>query len=169
MKPFPVYSTKYDGSLHYRYPTTVVREESSLLILYLPPGTRLDSYRGQQLVATQHTLSFYWSDRFYNLNVNWDANWHPRSHYVNVATPATWHDGTLRFVDLDLDIIWRAATGEVILDDEDEFLLHQERFGYSAALIEQAWRSSADVRDMIARRLYPFDGSLHAWRPDGTV
>jgi len=43
------------------------------------------------------------------------------------------------------------------------------RFGYSADLIERAWRSSADVRDMIARRVYPFDGSLHAWRPNGTA
>jgi protein associated with RNAse G/E len=168
MKPFPVHSTKYDGSLHYRYPTSVVREEQSLLVLYMPPGIPLESYRGQ-LVTTNHTLQFYWSDRFYNVHVNWDANWQPRSHYVNIATPATWHDGALRFVDLDLDIIWRATTGEVILDDEDEFALHQERFGYSDELIAQVWRSSEDVRAMIARRAYPFDGTLHAWRPDGTA
>jgi protein associated with RNAse G/E len=168
MKSFPVHSTKFDGSLHYRYLTTVVREERDLLVLYMPPGVPLDSYRGP-MVTKQHTLQFYWADRFYNLHVNWDAEWQPRSHYVNIATPATWHDGALRFVDLDLDIIWRAATGEVILDDEDEFTLHQQRFGYSAELIDQAWRSSEDVRAMIARRAHPFDGSLHSWRPDGTA
>ncbi len=168
MRSFAVHSTKYDGSLHYRYPTSVVREERSLLVLYMPPGIPLDSYRGQ-LVTEKHTLQFYWADRYYNLHVNWDANWQPRSYYVNIATPATWDDGALRFVDLDLDIIWRPATGEVILDDEDEFALHQKRFGYSAELIEQVWRSSEDVRALIAQRAYPFDGSLHAWRPDGTV
>jgi len=167
MKQFPVYSTKYDGSLHYRYSTTVVREEPGLLVLYLPPGTPIESYRGQ-MIATQHSLQFYWSDRHYNLHVIWDANWRPRSHYINIASPATWHDATLRFVDLDLDIIWRAATGEIILDDEDEFALHQERFGYSADLIAQAWRSSEDVRDLIAQRVFPLDGTLHAWRPYGT-
>jgi protein associated with RNAse G/E len=88
---------------------------------------------------------------------------------VNIATPATWDDGALRFIDLDLDIIWRAGNGEVILDDEDEFVLHQARFGYPASLIERVWHSSEDVRDLIARRVYPFDGSLHAWRPDGTA
>ena len=168
MRPFPVHSTKFDGSLHYRYPTTIVRETPDLLVLYMPPGIPLDSYRGQ-LVTKQHTLQFYWLDRFYNLHVNWDADWQPRSHYVNIATPATWHDGVLRFVDLDLDIIWRATTGEVILDDEDEFAQHQQRFGYSAELIEQAWHSSEDVRAMIAQRAYPFDGSLHSWRPDGII
>ena len=168
MKPFPVHSTKYDGSIHYRYSTQIVREEPGLLVLYGAIGTPLDGYRGQ-LIAPYHALEFYWADRFYNLNVNWYADWRPRSHYINIATPATWHDGTLRFIDLDLDVIWRAASDEVILDDEDEFALHQIRFGYPADLIEQAWRSSVEVRDLIARRVYPFDGSLHAWRPDGTV
>ena len=167
MRSFAVHSTKYDGSLHYRYPAMLVREEPNLLVLYAAPGILLDSYRGQ-LVARQHTLEFYWSDRFYNLIVMWDEGWQPRLHYVNVATPATWHDGTLRFIDLDLDVIWRAVTGEVILDDEDEFALHQTRFAYPPDLVAQAWRSIDEVRAMIARRAYPFDGSLHTWRPDGS-
>jgi hypothetical protein len=32
-------------------------------------------------------------------------------------------------------------------------------------LIAQAERSGEEVRAMIARRAYPFDGSLLAWRP----
>jgi uncharacterized protein len=165
MKTIPVHSTKYDGSLHYRYPSTLVREEGDLLLLYMRPGTAIESYRGAQ-VASNHTLQLYWSDRPYNLHVSWYADWCPRNHYVNIATPATWHDGSLRFVDLDLDVIWRSSTGEIILDDEDEFADHQVRFGYPPDLVERAIRSGAEVRDLIARRVYPFDGSLHGWRPD---
>lgn len=167
MRPFLVHSTKYDGSLHYRYQASVVREEPGLLVLYGTYGTPLNSYRGQ-FRAAHHTLEFYWSDRFYNLIVMWHADWRPSKHYVNIATPATWHDGALRFIDLDLDVIWRAATGEVILDDEDEFALHQSRFGYPDDLIARVWRSSEEVRAMIAQRRSPFDGSLHTWRPNGS-
>jgi uncharacterized protein len=167
MKPFAVHSTKYDGSLHYHYDSVVVREESNLLVLYTAPGTPTQSYRGF-VTASNHSLELYWTDRLYNLHVNWYADWRPRSHYINIATPATWHDGTLRFVDLDLDVIWRTPSGEVILDDEDEFSLHQVRFGYPAELIAQALRSGEEVREMIARRVYPFDGSLHEWRPHGS-
>jgi uncharacterized protein len=166
MKTIPFHSTKYDGSLHYRFPAGVVREEQNLLMLYVPPGVPVDCYRGQ-LTTRYHSLGLYWADRFYNLEVIWHPDWQPRMHYVNLATPATWHDGTVRCVDLDLDVIWRAGTGEVLLDDEDEFELHQARFGYPADLIEQVWRGSAEVRDLIARSVHPFDGSLHAWRPDG--
>jgi protein associated with RNAse G/E len=165
MNTIAVHSTKYDGSLHYRYPSTLVRAEQNLLMLYIGPGTPVESYRGS-MIGENHSLQLYWTDRHYNLHVSWYADWRPRIHYVNVATPATWHDGTLRFVDLDLDVIWRAATGEVILDDEDEFAEHQVRFGYPADLIARARDSGDEVREMIARRIYPFDGSLHAWRPD---
>ena len=54
------HSTKYDGSLHYRYPSTVVREEPDLLMLYCQPGIRCESYRGQ-LTAQYHSLELYWS------------------------------------------------------------------------------------------------------------
>lgn len=167
MKQIAVHSTKYDGSIHYRYPATLVRAEPNLLMLYGAPGTLLESYRGP-LRASAHTLELYWSDRFYNLLVLWHENWQPRMHYVNIATPATWDTGVLHFIDLDLDVIWDAALNTIVVDDEDEFMLHQARFGYPAELVAQARQSSDEVRTMIAQRVYPFDGSLHAWRPDAS-
>jgi protein associated with RNAse G/E len=166
-RSFPVHSTKYDGSLHYRFATTVVREEPGLLMLYGAPGEPVDCYRGQ-LTAKYHSLGVYWPDRFYNLEVVWYSDWRPRMHYVNIATPASWDDGALRFVDLDLDVVWEADSGEIMLDDQDEFELHQVRFGYPTTLIEQVRRSAEEVRDMMVRSTYPFDGSLFAWRPDGS-
>lgn len=167
MKPFNVHSTKYDGSEHYRYPAMIVREEPNLLMLYKQPGTPINGYRGSFL-AKYHTLEFYWSERPYNLSVIWYPNWQPRMHYINVATPARWDDGTLRYIDLDLDVVW-FAHGRVVLDDEDEFELHQRKFGYPQELIDQAWASSHEVRDLIARRVPPFDGNAYTWRPDGAA
>jgi protein associated with RNAse G/E len=167
MKTVSVHSTKYDGSLHYRYSTTLVHEEANVLMLYMRPGTQIESYRGAS-IAEHHNLQLYWSDRPYNLHVSWYADWRPLLHYVNVATPAVWKNATVNFIDLDLDIIWRSSTGEVFLDDEDEFALHQVRYAYPSDLIEQSLRSSAEVRQLIAQRSYPFDGSLHAWRPNGS-
>lgn len=168
MKPVQLRSTKYDGSLHYRYGATLVREQPNLLMVYVSPGTPIESYRGAT-IATHHSLQLYWSDRQYNLHVSWYADWRPRLHYINVASPAAWPNDSIHFIDLDLDVIWRSETGEVILDDEDEFALHQVRFGYPPDLIERCQRSSAEVIELIARRVYPFDGSLYAWRPDAAA
>jgi protein associated with RNAse G/E len=166
LQPIQVSSTKYDASLHYFYQMERVYQAHDELRLYGRPGIAVNSYRGQML-TTRHSLHLYWTDRFYNVAVNWSSDWKPLSHYVNVATPATWVDGTLRFIDLDLDVIWSAVTGEVILDDEDEFEAHRVRFGYPDELVERCWQTSRELHDLIARGVYPFDGSLYAWRPYG--
>ncbi|HEU5102219.1 MAG TPA: DUF402 domain-containing protein [Roseiflexaceae bacterium] len=166
-RSFPVHSTKYDGSLHYRFEASIVREEPGVLMLYQSPGMPVDCYRGQ-LTTRYHSLGVFWTDRYYNLEVVWDADWRPREHYVNIATPASWEDGTLRFVDLDLDVIWRADSGEVILDDEDEFELHQVRFGYPRELIHDVQRNAEEVLRLVTCRTYPFDGNLFEWRPNGS-
>lgn len=165
MRAIELASTKYDGSLHYRYRVGLVSMSPDLVMVYCRPGTPVVSYRGQ-LVAGRHTLALLWRDRPYNLHVNWQADWRPHSHYVNVATPASWDEHAVRFVDLDLDVIWK-VDGTLILDDEDEFELHRERFGYPPELVSESWRCRDEVADMIVRGVYPFDGSLYRWRPYG--
>jgi protein associated with RNAse G/E len=110
-------------------------------------------------------LMLYWSDRPYNLHLSWFADWRPREYYVNIATPATWDEQTIHFVDLDLDIIWRLDRDELRLDDEDEFEAHRERFGYPDGLVEGARSAVAEVRAAIGARTWPFDRSLEGWRP----
>jgi uncharacterized protein len=167
MRSIQVHSTKYDQSLHYHYQMFVVRVEPDLIMTYVPPGVAVQSYRGE-MITQRHTLALFWANRPYNLHINWRADWMPQSHYVNVATPATWEADVIRFVDLDLDVIWR-TDGSLILDDEDEFLLHRERFRYSDQLVAEAWRSRDEVCRLIEQRVYPFDGSLYTWRPNGTL
>jgi protein associated with RNAse G/E len=158
-----VRSTKYGGGAHYRYALQVVRDDGDRLVAWGPAGTRMDSYRGV-FPATHHMLWVHWADRDWNLEVMWHQDWRPRSHYVNVALPTTWADGTVRFVDLDLDVIQR-ADGRVILDDEDEFEEHRVTLRYPADLVARARAAAAAVLDLAAARAWPFDGSLYAWRP----
>jgi protein associated with RNAse G/E len=161
--PIPVESTKFDGSLHYRYTMTVVADEGDRLLAWGPVGTRFESYRGVY-DATRHFLMLHYRDRDWNLEVMWEPDWKPNKHYVNIALPATWDDGTLRYVDLDLDISWW-PDGAVRLLDEDEFAEHRERFGYPQWLIDRAWAAVDEVRALISSRLPPFDGTLYRWRP----
>jgi len=162
----PVHSTKHGGGAHYRYDLTVVRDDGIRLVAWGPVGTRMDSYRGVY-TARHHMLHVHWDDRDWNLEVMWYEDWRPRSHYVNIATPSTWADGVLRFVDLDLDVIQR-ADGTVILDDEDEFEDHRVTLAYPPELVARARAAATQVQALAAARAWPFDGSLYAWRPDPT-
>lgn len=159
----PVASTKYDGSLHYRYDCTVVADEGDRLLAFAAAGTPMYSYRGERSTG-RHFLRVHDTEHFWNLEVMWDPDWRPSRHYVNIAMPSAWDDGTLRFVDLDLDLSWW-ADGRVLLLDEDEFAEHRTRFGYPPWLVERAWQAVDEVRGLISARTTPFDGALYAWRP----
>jgi protein associated with RNAse G/E len=158
-----VASTKYDGSMHYRYPATVVDDTGDRLRAWVPAGTPMRSYRGDRR-SPRHFLRVHETCRDWNLEVMWEPDWRPSKHYVNIALPSTWHDGTLRFVDLDLDISWW-FDGRVVLLDVDEFTEHRDRFGYPDDVVERAWAAVDEVRGLISMRTPPFDRSLYAWRP----
>lgn len=159
----PVASTKYDGSLHYRYSCRVVADEGDRLLAFAPAGTTMQSYRGESTTA-RHFLRVHDTEHFWNLEVMWEPDWRPSKHYVNIAMPSMWDDGTLRFVDLDLDLSWW-ADGRVVLLDVDEFAEHGERFGYPPWLVERAWDAIDEVRGLISMLRAPFDGALYGWRP----
>lgn len=159
-----VHSTKYDGSLHYRYEIAPVAEMPGERRVYLAPGTPLESYRGGW-PSRYPMLMLYWSDRPYNLHLSWFTDWRVRQYYVNIALPASWDEEVVRFVDLDLDIIWKPELGPPLVDDEDEFEAHRSRFGYPEALVRQAREAVVEVMGLMEARAWPFDGSLEGWRP----
>ncbi len=163
------HSTKFDGSLHYRFPTTIVHQSESLLAIHRGPGVAMDSYRGVQ-ISKLHVLHLFWPDRHWNLSVGWYQDWVAREHYANIATPADWSDGTLRWIDLDLDVIWRIDDAAARspqpprLDDEDEFDLHRQRFAYPDTLVQQCRRTAEQVKTSMMRGEGLFDGRLLDWR-----
>jgi hypothetical protein len=96
-----LHSTKYDGSLHYRYPVRLVQRSDERLITYSEPGDPVESYRGLW-TGEKHMLSLFWRERPYVLHVRWDSQWQPEFLYVDIATATSWLDGTIRYIDLDL-------------------------------------------------------------------
>jgi protein associated with RNAse G/E len=91
----------------------------------------------------------------------WSLTWwlgHPEvALYVNIQTPAAWDGDRLVATDLDLDVI-RFCDGRVETVDRDEFDLHQQRYGYPAALVAAAERATAEAFERTAANDPPFDG-----------
>ncbi len=62
MSNFLLHSTKYDGTLHYRYPVQLVQESKERLVTYTGPGIPVQSHRGSW-TGTKHILSLFWRER----------------------------------------------------------------------------------------------------------
>ena len=142
----------------------MVHHAEDFLALHLTPGTPMQSYRGPR-ESEQHILMLHWTDRPWKLDVHWMPDWTPKQHYVDLITPADWSDGTLRLADLDLDLILRPEFGGPILDDADEFERHTAAFGYPMELVQRCRDTVFEVASMMTRRVPPFHGRLHDWRP----
>jgi protein associated with RNAse G/E len=74
--------------------------------------------------------------------------------------PPVWHEGLVRLVDLDLDVI-RDWSGRVWVDDEDEFAEHRVLFGYPDDVVRLAMDSCDRVRAAMMTGAAPYDGVTH--------
>lgn len=159
-----LHSTKYDGSLHYRYPVHVVDRSGERLVTVCHPGKPVKSYRGAW-IGKRHILSHFWRRRPYVLHVVWDSNWSPEFLYVDIATAAQWRDGNVSYIDLDLDLIVRPGAAAVHLDDAEEFEAHRVLWNYPEDLVNACWTAVEEVRGLFETGKEPFALSMFAWRP----
>jgi protein associated with RNAse G/E len=157
-----LHSTKYDGTLHYRYPVRLVERSLERLTTYCEPGTPLESYRGSRIVE-RHILSLFWRDRSYVLHVEWTRQWQPEYLYIDITAGTI--DRTIRYIDLDLDLILRQGSTSAELVDVDEFETHRVSWGYPDDLVKSCWGAVEEVRSLLEMGKEPFTPSMFAWRP----
>ncbi len=92
--------------------------------------------------------------------------------YVDVSTaqradPIRPNGFDFHSIDMDLDVIL-TQNGQVLIDDEDEFVEHTHQMGYPAALVEQTQQTCQDVHRRIAARQAPFDdATIESWLARG--
>jgi protein associated with RNAse G/E len=157
-----VSSTKFDGSLHQEYVAQLLEwgRYGEALQLYARAGTLMRSYRGE--FALRHAFThLFWpeSDRWWNVeHFHTPVTYSNRPSmltYANISTPAEFDGETVRWVDLDLDVV--VSEADVRLIDEDEFEEHRERFGYPEDLVMKARAAAETLVDLASRGERPFD------------
>ena len=162
------HTTKYDGSLHYRFPARIVARSEEVIVIYRGPGVEFTSYRGTKISET-HILVFFYRSRYHNVAIAWKGDWTPHMHYVNVASPATWDNTTVSAVDLDLDVIRFARNGQIVIDDEDEFEQHIEHFGYPGDLVDTCRTEVKKIHRAMGLRRGILSDRVFDWRPGAAL
>jgi protein associated with RNAse G/E len=157
-------SVKYDGSLNYSWPAHLLWEDESGFIWYTPAGATLTRPTGGQPVPYDW-VGRVWYARWYLVDASLvtarDAGTAGVVHhyYCNLGLPGAWQTDEYRFVDLDLDVLIYPDGRHAVLD-EDEFTMHQERFGYPTATVAGVRQAAQDVLALARSGTEPFDGTL---------
>ncbi|HET8586396.1 MAG TPA: DUF402 domain-containing protein [Candidatus Limnocylindria bacterium] len=151
---------KWPNRLHWQFEMTWLGEDEYGVWLAVASGT---------VVRRGHEPPRHLPDGFVSLvppGEWWEAEFyvsHPELQiYVNIGTACEWRKGSVRQVDLDLDVV-RTHDGEVRTLDEDEFIDHQARFAYPPDLIVGARRAADSVVTMLERHQEPFNQASQRW------
>jgi uncharacterized protein len=86
----------------------------------------------------------------------------PTETYVDIAAGTVWDGASVTTVDVDLDVV-RDASGEVRLEDEDDFARNRAAYDYPAEVVRNAEATCTRVLTAVRRSRAPFDGSHRAW------
>ncbi len=166
-----ILSTKFDGSLHNDFVGRLIEDErtgpEAPLRVFVPAGTSIQSYRGEQVVRIPFTALFWPdADRWWNVYHNhWTIQrggqrWSPEV-YANVSLPASFDGATIRWVDMDLDVTIR--NGIVELLDEDEFEEHRARWKYPEHTVLRSLEAASALQELARGRTPPLDRASHVW------
>ena len=144
--PLTIRSSKYDGSFHYEYSGDLIEsirhnELGHIWKCRIKQDSMIQSYRGT-LEARASITAYFFERQWFNILVpEMPIGRRQMTAYANVSTPAYVRHQlggdayVLDWIDLDLDLI-QLETGDVLIDDEDEFLEHQLSMRYPQWLID---------------------------------
>lgn len=150
-----VHSYKYDGRLQRAWPARFVRSEGSLI--------EIEGFFDREVAhpflgiikAGTRSTEFFWTDRWYSIFLFREPSGEARNFYCNVNTPAHLYEGTLSFVDLDVDVLVRPDFSFQVLDEE-EFETHALLYNYTPLYRRRVRETLSELLYMIERRQFPF-------------
>lgn len=147
---------KYDGS-DYRCWSGKITSSSASLI-ELEAAFSMDIYHPLlgEIPRGTRLIEYYWLDRWYNVLRFLNDDGSTRHFYCNITTPPRLEDGTLAYIDLDIDILALPDLSYQVLD-LDEFEANAKTYGYPPEVHANAHIAVDELRQMIEGRQFPFD------------
>src|SRR5713226_6659627 len=133
---------KYDATEYRRWNARVARREGPLIVLDAEFEFDVKHHLLGDIRHGTRTIEYYWLDRWYNVFRFLEDDGKTRLYYCNINMPPTFEDGTLSYIDLDIDILVQPDLSYQVLDLE-EFEANAKRYGYSEQVRAQA-RAAVD-------------------------
>lgn len=152
--PIRIETTKWGGGAHWVHPGHYLDTDDVGVWVGFPTGTH-HRRPGFAYESDVDSVTLLPHDDWCAMTFHAPGIW--CDLYVDLATPTTWVGSTAHLVDLDLDVI-RRDTGEIYLDDEDEFEQHRVELGYPGGVVTRIRERATALLSEVAHGTRPFDG-----------
>lgn len=142
---------KHNGFCYRHHIGRMLAATPAGLVICAPAGTAVWDYRNPWR-GRYDVYSYCWFDRWYNVVEIFDRDDVLVEIFAHIASPATFANGVLSYIDYELDVVKLASNpGPPELVDEDEFAEAAQVHGYSAALQQRCYAAAAEAADLLAR------------------
>ena len=161
MRPVTVQFLKNPDIIHWGFEASYLGEDDYGTWISVPKGTL--RWKGDIRVRPTRENAVFLSPRNGWWHLHYNGTTTKFSHFVDVATPPVWSsENRYEMVDLDLDLA-RAQNGDVHVEDEDEFEIHQIKYGYTEEMIDRAVQETALIVAALKNREEPFFETAAEW------
>jgi protein associated with RNAse G/E len=161
MHPVTVQFLKNPDIIHWGFEAHRLGEDEWGIWIGVPTGSR--RWKGETSMRPTQADAVFCAptDSWWHLHYNGAAT--RLTHFVDIVTPAVWvTDNRYEMIDLDLDVV-RHQDGSVEIEDEDEFEIHQVRYGYTDEMIQRAVAETDRVVELLEGRREPFFEVAASW------
>lgn len=108
--------------------------------VYINHGTKIREADGKEWVSRVPGVTFFLPGHWFNVVALLESP--GVRYYCNIASPFTYYDGTVTYIDYDLDAI-RLPDGTIHVVDEEEYRTHRALYQYPS-LVEAKVREGLD-------------------------
>ena len=149
---------KHDGKIHRAWDEAVVLDIKKDYIVCGNNRTLVTEAEGNKWKTKEPAIMYFFTDKWFNIisQLKKDGIY----YYCNIATPFIVEDGTIKYIDYDLDL--RVfPTKEYKVLDRLEYKYHKKKMNYSDELDEVIKDSLDDLIKYYENNWFPFDENLN--------
>lgn len=129
---------KHDGKIHRSWDEAVLIDKKKDYMVFGNERTLVTEAHGNTWRTKEPAIMYFFKDRWYNIIVQLKKE--GITYYCNIASPYIIEDGTIKYIDYDLDLrIFPNGSFKIL--DREEYKYHKKIMNYSKEL-DEAVRSA---------------------------
>ncbi|MDY0407559.1 DUF402 domain-containing protein [Virgibacillus soli] len=154
-------SYKHDGHLHRVWQKTLVLKGNETVVIGANDKTEVLESDGRTWITREPAICYFHAAYWFNIigMLRDDGIY----YYCNISSPFLFEEGSIKYIDYDLDLkVYPDMTYDIL--DEDEYELHKQKMNYPEALDQILYTQVGQLIKWVQQRKGPFaPGFVDQW------